>query len=172
MFKHSMANVTHSVLLKLNLITLCEPQRARTSQRGRRGVGVEYSCTEVEVSSRPNVYTHTLDGLVFTHAHSVGCAGSWKLRLFTAKVFVRLNSFTLLVVGWTIVLQEPTRDLFYTFSLSYFPAFIRLAADPIWTGVFFLGNICGCHSRIIVDCHSRISWLTRWPWFNSPTAQC
>ena len=77
MFKHSMANVTHSVLLKLNLITLCEPQRARTSQRGRRGVGVEYSCTEEEVSSsRPNVYTHTLDGLAFTHAHSVGCAGS------------------------------------------------------------------------------------------------
>ena len=75
-YAHLMANVTHSVLLKLNLITLCEPQRARTSQRGRRGVGVEYSCTEVEVSSRPNVYTHTLDGLVFTHAHSVGCAGS------------------------------------------------------------------------------------------------
>ena len=76
MFKHSMANVTHSVLLKLNLITLCEPHKHAHPRGAEGGVGVEYSCTEVEVSSRPNVYTHTLDGLVFTHAHSVGCAGS------------------------------------------------------------------------------------------------
>ena len=74
---HSMANVTHSVLLKLNLITLCEPQKHARPRGAEGGFGVEYSCTEEEVSSsRPNVHTHTLDGLVFTHIHSVGCAGS------------------------------------------------------------------------------------------------
>ena len=69
-YAHSMANVTHSVLLKLNLITLCEPQK-HARPRGAKG-GLEWSTVVLtrRSAAADQMFTHTLSMVLCLHTHT------------------------------------------------------------------------------------------------------